>query len=233
MTPTRRATMQWMLAAAALPLTRLSPDAAAAEGAATPLLVVADWPGPVPPLPPTSGYGRDPTLMEPKIVWPLTLTPGQRATVDMLADLILPADDRSPSAAKLGIGAFIDEWVSAPYPAQQADRTLILGGLTWLDRQGEAQHRKPFRALGPAAQGALLDALCVAAPGGAMALPVRFMDRLRGLLVLGFYTLPEGKADMGHIGDQPTEGAYPGPSEAALAHLSTLLADLKLSPPTA
>ena len=192
--------------------------------------MVADWPGPVPPLPPTRGYGRDPTLMEPKVVWPLTLTPAQRASVDLLADMILPADDVSPGAAKLGIGAFVDEWISAPYPAQQTDRTLILGGLTWLDRQGEAQSRKPFAALDAKTRGGLLDTLCTAAPTGAMAMPVRFMDRMRGLLVLGFYTLPEGKADMGYIGDQPTEGPYPGPSQEALAHLSALLATLKLTP---
>jgi hypothetical protein len=168
--------------------------------------------------------------MEPKVVWPLTLTPAQRASVDLLADMILPADDVSPGAAKLGIGAFVDEWISAPYPAQQADRALILGGLTWLDRQGEAQYRKPFTALDAKMRGGLLDTLCTAAPAGAMAMPVRFMDRMRGLLVLGFYTLPEGKADMGYIGDQPTEGPYPGPSQEALAHLSALLATLKLTP---
>jgi hypothetical protein len=232
MTPTRRTTMQWMLAAAALPLARWVPPAAAAEGAA-PLPVIADWSGDAPPLPPTRGYGRDPTLMEPKVVWPLTLTPAQRATADMLADMILPADDLSPGAARLGIGAFLDEWISAPYPVQQADRTLILGGLTWLDRQSEVQHRKAFAALDAKAQGALLDVLCTAAPTGAMAMPVRFMDRLRGLFVLGFYSLPEGKADMGYIGDQPMEGAYPGPSDEAMRHLSALLSKLRLPVPKA
>lgn len=233
MTPSRRATMQWMLAAAALPLARWTPDAAAAQGTATPLPVVADWPGPVPPLPPTNGYGRDPTLMEPKVVWPLTLGKAQRMMVDMLADMMLPADAVSPGAAKLGVGAFVDEWISAPYPAQQADRALILGGLAWLDRQSEVQHRKAFTVLDAKARGGLLGALCTAAPAGAMQMPVRFMDRLRGLFVLGFYSLPEGKADMGYIGDQPTEGAYPGPSDAALKQLAALLADLKLAPPSA
>ena len=42
--------------------------------------------------------------------------------------------------------------------------------------------------------------------------------------------LPEGKADMGYIGDQPTEGPYPGPDQAALAHLAGLLDTLKLAP---
>jgi hypothetical protein len=229
MTPSRRTTMQWMVAAAAMPLARWIPPAAASTGAAGPTFdTVADWPVAVPKLPEARGYGRDPTLMAPKVVWPLTLTAAQRATIDRLGDMILPADAVSPGAGQLGVGAFVDEWVSAPYPAQQADRTLMLGGLAWLDRQGDVQHGKPFAALDAPAVGRMLDTLCRAEPIGKLEMPVRFMDRLRHLFVLGFYTLPEGKADMGFIGDQPTEGAYPGPSKEALAHLSALLADLKI-----
>ena len=62
-----------------------------------------------------------------------------------------------------------------------------------------------------------------------MAAPVAFMDRLRNLYVLGFYSLPEGKSDMGFIGDQPIEGPYPGPNAAALTHVAALLDDLKLA----
>jgi hypothetical protein len=229
MTPSRRTTMQWMVAAAAMPLARWIPPAGAAEGEAAPAFdTVADWPGDVPRLPEAKGYGRDPTLMTPKVVWPLTLTKAQRATVDLLGDLMLPADDVSPGAGQLGVGAFVDEWLSAPYPAQQADRTLILGGLAWLDRQSDIQHGKAFAALDVQMRGRMLDTLCMAAPTGRMEMPVRFMDRLRHLFVLGFYTLPEGKRDMGFIGDQPTEGPYPGPSDEALAHLSALLAELKI-----
>ncbi|UUL82495.1 gluconate 2-dehydrogenase subunit 3 family protein [Sphingomonas qomolangmaensis] len=229
MTPSRRTTLQWMIAAAAMPLARWASPASAAEGAnAPPFDTVADWPGAPPPLVATKGYGRDPTLMEPKVVWPLTLTRAQRATVDLLGDMILPADDVSPGAGQLGVGAFIDEWISAPYPTQQGDRATILGGLDWLDRQSIAQHGKDFAALGAPIRGLLLDALCVAVPSGKLEMPVKFMDRLRHLFVLGFYTLPEGKKDMGHVGDQPTEGPYPGPSVEARTHLAALLAELKL-----
>lgn len=229
MTLSRRETLQWMMTAAALPLARWSPPAmAAGQGTPPPFKVVA-WPGAVPAPRPASGYGRDPDLMAPKVPWPLTLDKAQRATVDLLGDLILPADDRSPAAGQLGVGAFIDEWISAPYPTQRKDRELVLGGLIWLDAQSRALHGAPFAAIAPPAHAALLDALTVRAPAAAMAKPVAFMDTLRQLFVLGFYSLPEGKADMGYIGDQPTPGDYPGPNQEALAHLAGVLERMGLA----
>lgn len=230
MTPSRRTTMQWMMTAAMLPLVRWpSPAMATAfgDGDAPPFDIVADWPD-VPALPATKGYGRDPDLTDPKVPWPLTLTRHQRGTIDLLGDMILPADNVSPGAGTLGVGAFVDEWISAPYPIQQADRTKVIGGLTWLDAQSKVLHRKPFDAITPPQRAALLNALSVATPVAAMAGPVAFMDTLRTLFVLGFYSLPEGKADMGYIGDQATPGEYPGPSREALAHLAQMLKKMEL-----
>ena len=134
-----------------------------------------------------------------------------------------------PCAGKLGVGAFVDEWISAPYPVQQADRERVIGGLGWLDAQSRVLNGQPFVAATVAQRAALLNGLSTAAPVGGMAAPVAFMDTLRKLFVLGFYSLPEGKADMGHIGDQPTQGPYPGPSREALAHLDRVLRDMKLA----
>lgn len=223
MTLSRRETLQWMMAAATLPLARWAPPAMAAGQATAPPFEVVDWPAALPPQPPANGYGRDPDLMAPKVPWPLTLSKAQRATVDLLGDLILPADDRSPGAGALGVGAFVDEWISAPYPIQQADRTRVIGGLIWLDAQSRALHGATFEGIAPPQRALLLDALTVAAPVARMAAPVAFMDTLRHLFVLGFYSLPEGKADMGFIGDEPTPGDYPGPTREALAHLANVL----------
>lgn len=235
MTLSRRTTLQWIVAATALPLANWSPRVSAASlgpGIAPPFAVV-DWPASIPAMPAAKGYGRDPNLIEPKVPWPLTFDKGQRVTVDMLGDMILPADATSPGAGALGVGAFIDEWISAPYPTQQSDRQKVIGGLIWLDAQSRALHGKPFTSLAALQRAALLDALTTASPVASMVAPVAFMDRLRNLFVLGFYSLPEGKADMGYIGDQPIEGPYPGPSSEALAHFAAVLNDLKLTPPQA
>ena len=230
MTINRRTTLQWFATATTLSLASWTPafGAVATGAGAVPPFDVVDWPVDVAPLPPAKGYGRDPDLTDPKVPWPLTFTRAQRAAIDMLGDMILPSDAASPGAGKLGVGGFIDEWISAPYPRQRDDRTTVVAGLAWLDAQSRALHRMPFTALTVAQRSTLLDALTTDAPAPALAKPVAFMDRLRNLFVLGFYSLPEGKTDMGFIGDQVIEGDYPGPDDAALAHLSALLKDLKL-----
>lgn len=230
MTLSRRTTMQWMMTAALLPLARWSPADAVPAGSGTAVAfdTVADWPS-FPAPAPAKGYGRDPNLMEPKVPWPLTFSSGQRGVVDLLGDMILPADPVSPGAGALGVGAFIDEWISAPYPVQQADRQKILAGLGWLYSQASVLHGKPFAAITVQQRGAMLDVLSTAAPKASMTAPVAFMDTLRKLFVLGFYSLPEGKADMGYIGDTPSEGPYPGPSPEALAHFAKLIGAMGLT----
>jgi hypothetical protein len=232
-TLSRRTTLQWMMAAAAAPLAPWAPPAmAAGPGRAPPFDAIADWPAALPPPAPVKGYGRDPNLMEPTVPWPLTFSKAQRATIDLLGDMILPADAQSPGAGKLGVGGFVDEWISAPYPMQRADRTAVLGGLAWLDAQCRLLHKAAFVEISAAQRGQLLDALTMADPVARMAEPVAFMDRLRYLFVLGFYTLPEGKADMGFIGDQPTVGPYPGPTPEALTHFAQMVGQMGLAVPT-
>src|SRR3546814_13575675 len=83
MTLSRRETLQWVMAAAALPLARWTPAMAAGTDAPPPF-EVADWPDAVPPPLPAHGSGRDPDLMAPKVPWPLPLSTAQRATIDLL-----------------------------------------------------------------------------------------------------------------------------------------------------
>src|SRR5262249_16419848 len=111
----RREAIKWMLAASATLSVLDSRSFAAATAKA--------------------GYGTDPNMMEvykPGDLWPLTFTKEQHRTVSALCDVILPADEKSPSASQLKVPDFIDEWVSAPYPIQQEDRIEILRGLDWL-----------------------------------------------------------------------------------------------------
>ena len=97
-----------------------------------------------------TGYGTDPDLMKdykPGDLWPLTFTKEQHRAAAALCDVIIPADDKSPSAGRLGVPDFIDEWISAPYPEQQADRQEILSGLAWLDQESDSRFGKGFADL--------------------------------------------------------------------------------------
>ena len=86
------------------------------------------------------GYGKDPDLINPSAPWPLTMTQAELVATAELADLILPAEGDIPAPSKLGVPAFINEWVSAPYPDQHKDRELIIPGLAWLDNESKTRN---------------------------------------------------------------------------------------------
>jgi hypothetical protein len=181
------------------------------------------------PVPAAQGYGTDPNLMQPKAPWPLTFSPAQREEIRIAADLIIPADEHSPSAGSLHIDSFIDEWVSAPYPRQQADAKIILAGLDWLDAESQRRFGTNFAGATDAQRRQIFDDIAwrgkVAAGTGEGA---EFFGKLRQLVMAGFYTLPEGIADIGYKGNSPIMGDYPGPSPEALAHLRGKLKELGL-----
>jgi hypothetical protein len=155
--------------------------------------------------PPPKGYGTDPVLTEvyePGAFWPLTLDPLQRRTLVALCDLMIPADEKSPSASKVGVPDFVDEWISAPYPSQQGDRPGVLNGLKWLRDESQKRFKRDFSELSEAQQSQIADDVC--SPGKAKP---EFQDAaqsfalLRSLIVGGFYTTPAGMKDIGYVGN--------------------------------
>jgi len=219
----RRVTLAWVAAASASPWVVVSVDPALAQAqmGLWKEVDVATITGPM--------YGQDPNLVKPSVPWPLTLTQDQRAVLRIAADLILPADAHSPSAGSLPVDAFIDEWVSAPYQPQQRDRVIILSGLLWLDAESNARFNHAFAQASDAERRAIFDSIAFRArvqPGYER--PAFFFARLRGLVMGGFYSLPEGMKDIGYIGNAPMTGAYPGPTPEALAHLHAALTKLDI-----
>lgn len=176
------------------------------------------------------GYGTDPDLIHPVIPWPNSLDEKSRALVAVLADILIPAEGDIPSASQAGVVDVLDEWISAPYPDQQADRKLLLAGFDWLDREAQRRHSASFVALKSSDQLALVDDIAFPerAYPPALAGAVQFMARFRLLVAGMFYSSPEGIRELGYIGNQPIAGDYPGPSEEALAHLQQQLDRLGL-----
>jgi hypothetical protein len=183
----RRTTIKWVLAAGATwPLSNKLAAQAAHAGLA-------------------KGYGTDPNLVanyHPGDGWPLTFTPAQRKLAGVLADIIIPADGRSPSASSIGVVEFIDEWVSAPYPRYQQDRTVVLGGFTWIDEEASRRFGKEFSALDSGKQHTICDDICdtsraTVERGDA----ARFFALYRNLTAGGFYSSPVGRKDLQYIGN--------------------------------
>jgi hypothetical protein len=171
---------------------------------------------------PARGYGTDPNLTktyQPGELWPLTLTPAQRELAAALCDLIIPADAKSPSASQVGVVDFLDEWISAPYEANQQDRRVILDGLTWLDGEAHRRFGGGFVAASVGQRAAICDEICFeprARPDLASA--ARFFARYRDLTAGGFYTTPEGMKDVGYIGNVPL-ATFDGPPAELLRRL--------------
>ena len=188
----RRTTIKWMFAAAAtLPLGRL----VAAEPEARP-------------------YGSDPRLLDayhPGELWPLTLTPAQREIATILSDTIIPADESSPAASAVGVVEFIDEWISAPYPAHRADRATVLEGFAWIEAEARRRFGKVFRALETNEIAKICDDIRWLPQAKADFIEAaKFFARYRDLTAGGFYTTPAGRKDLQYVGNVPLQ-RFDGP----------------------
>lgn len=226
MSISRRVTLSWIAAASSTAFALAGCDSQAPKGPQT-----GNWKDIALQPVTAKGYGLDPNLVEPTVPWPLTLDPVQRGSLKIAAALMLPADDRSPSGGALNLDAFIDEWISAPYEAQQADRRLIVSGLAWMDRESTQHFGKNFALVSDAQRREIFDLVAYknkVAPGYEK--PASFFVRMRALMLAGFYSLPEGMKDIGYMGNQPSTGPYPGPTPEALAHLNAALTKLNLKP---
>ena len=132
-------------------------------------------------------------------------------SLSVIGDLIIPADDKSPSASQLNITDFVDEWVSAPYPTQEKDRATITYGLERLNTQANALDARYFHDLNGDQQAAIFDKLAVSVENEtASEEEDLFMDRLVYIYVGGYYTTDEGMEDIGYAGNVPIE-TFDGP----------------------
>lgn len=199
----RRTSLKWMLTAAALPLMQLT--GCSSE--------------PAPKLPSGPGYGTDPDLLKvygPGSIWPLTLDERQRRIATALCDLIVPADADGPGAVAIGVVDFINEWVSAPYPQQTADRKLILAGFDWLDAQAEQRFSRSFGGASASQRSAICDDICYLPKARAeFEQAAEFFARYRDLTIGGFCTSPQGRQYLGYVGNVPL-ASFEGPPPEVL-----------------
>ena len=126
-------------------------------------------------------------------------TPSERALVTMLADMIIPRDERSGNVSDSGGIDYID------FVAGRGDektRATIRKELAWYDEECRRRFGREFVACTEAERGQLLDA--IAWP--AKALPevqegVTFFNRFRDLTASGFWSSQVGMQDLGYQGN--------------------------------
>ena len=129
---------------------------------------------------------------------PKFFTAHEYQTVSVLADLIIPADDRSGSATAAGVPEFMD-FTMVDQPARQV---AMRGGLAWLDAESQRRFDLPFVKAAPAQRTAILDDI---SSYGEVAPSLRhgqaFFRGFRDLTASGFWTTKMGMTDLGYMGN--------------------------------
>jgi hypothetical protein len=131
---------------------------------------------------------------------PRFFTASEYATISALSDLILPKDDRSDSASAAGTPAFID-FIVAEQPER---RTVMRGGLVWLDTECRRRFDKAFVPCSEAERRQVLDDIAYPARARReLSHGVAFFTTMRDLVATGFWSSRAGVEDLGYVGNRP------------------------------
>ena len=129
---------------------------------------------------------------------PQFFTDKEYETVRILADMIIPADDRSGSATDVGVPEFMDFIVTDMPDMQDPMRQ----GLAWLDAWCRERFGASFAACSDAQRVELVDAIAWPEDADpALQDGVNFFNFFRDLTASGFWTTEAGMADLGYMGN--------------------------------
>ena len=130
---------------------------------------------------------------------PKFFTAHEWATIAVLANLIIPKDEKSGSATDAGVPEFMD-FMMIDQPNRQ---TAMRGGLAWLDAECHRRFAKTFVAATDADRRAVLDDIAwprrQTKPG--LAYGVTFFNSFRDLTASGFFSSRMGMDDLDYMGN--------------------------------
>ena len=137
---------------------------------------------------------------------PKFFTAHEYATITLLADIIIPKDDRSGSASDAGVPEYMDYSLAETFADQPERQTAMRGGLQWLDRESCKRFQKNFVDITGTQRTEILDD--IAYPKKAkpeFSHGVRFFTMFRDFTASGFFTSKIGIADLKYIGNVPNQ----------------------------
>jgi gluconate 2-dehydrogenase gamma chain len=150
------------------------------------------------------------TLYQPKF-----FTPSEWSTVRVLADLVIPADERSGGATDAGVPEFMDFMMLE----RQDEQLWMRGGLAWLDAESERRFERRFiEASDPQRRSLLDDIAWPARAEPRLSQGVAFFTAFRDLTASGFWSCKIGVADLEYQGNMVVP-AWSGCPPEALAKL--------------
>ena len=129
---------------------------------------------------------------------PAFFTSHEVETVNILVDLIIPADERSGSASEAGVPEFMD-FMMTDRPTMQLP---MRGGLAWIDYRCEKLFDNTFVDCSEEQRIQLLDSIAypdIAAPEDSQG--VAFFNSFRNLTATGFWSSQMGVEDLQYIGN--------------------------------
>lgn len=129
---------------------------------------------------------------------PIFFTPAEWDTVRLLADMVIPRDDRSGSATDAGVPEFMDFTIDD----REYLRIPIRGGLQWLDDESRDRFGVVFVEASEEQRAELLEAIAWPDRAPPELRPgVEFFNRFRDLVASGFYTSRIGIEDLQYRGN--------------------------------
>ncbi|MEA2762949.1 MAG: gluconate 2-dehydrogenase gamma chain [Gemmatimonadaceae bacterium] len=129
---------------------------------------------------------------------PKYFTPAEFRTVGILADMIIPRDDRSGSATDAGVPEFMD-FIMIDKPGNQQ---WMRAGLAWIDAQSTTRFGKPFAGAGASQREQILNDIAWPARAAAtLSDGVSFFNRFRDLTSSGFWSSKMGVKDLRYVGN--------------------------------
>lgn len=132
---------------------------------------------------------------------PKFFTAHEWRTASMLADYIIPRDERSGSATDAKVPEYMD-WLMNDKEASANSKIQMRGGLAWLDLQASERFGKTFVGATDAQRRQILDD--IAWPKKAkpeFSQGVSFFNRFRDLTASGFFSSEMGYKDVNFVGN--------------------------------
>jgi len=128
---------------------------------------------------------------------PKFFTTAEFQTVRVLADMIIPRDERSGNASDAGVPEFMDFTMTDRPNSQKWMRD----GLAWIDAQSRSRFGKPFADAAQSQREAILNDIAWPSRASAsMADGVSFFNRFRDLTATGFWSSQVGVKDLRYQG---------------------------------
>ncbi|AFK03026.1 hypothetical protein Emtol_1886 [Emticicia oligotrophica DSM 17448] len=140
---------------------------------------------------------RDKKLMTEKF-----FTPAEMATIGILCDIIMPADEKSGSATQVGVPAYI-EFMAKDQPGNQ---TPLRGGLKWLDNACTKRFGKSFALCTPKQRIEIVDEIAYPEEvKSEYAQGAAFFTLMRNMTITGYFTTQTGFDVLGYVGNRPNQ----------------------------